>query len=164
MKKKLFYLLASLLTIVIAHPAKAQLDVTAYFNSISPGRHYYSTNTSVTNQAPTGSGWNNLGVVGHLYSPVPFAPGTPGVVPVYQFYRASNNSWYYTNDINRHPAGYVLQATLGVYLTDESTYGPLIPVYEFYNDGDYAYSTGSTTPTGYVYDGVAFYYNGPPIP
>ena len=153
MKKLLIVSLSvTMLFLLKANFSNAQglMPVTEYFNTNSPGRHYYATNTSVTNQAPTGSGWVTDGVIGYLSDWTALQP----TYFIYEFYKSGTNSYYYTNDINRHPVGYVNTAIIGAWIANGFNSAP---VYEYYNDGDYYYSTSPTTPTGYVYDGIAFY-------
>lgn len=152
MKKTLFITLLFFLVGLSSHLKAQTLTVYQYWNS-TLHRHFYTTDFS---ELGTGKdGWGQETVIGHLMdSGSPSPNGTAWGTPIYRFYNTSTAAHYYTMNPNVYPSGFHLESIMG--WTPAPGLTPL-PVYEFYNSGDYYYSTSQTTPSGYTLNGIAYY-------
>ncbi len=151
MKKTLFIALFFCLTGFTQSLQAQQLTIYQYWNS-TIHRHFYTTDP---NELGSGKdGWVQQRVIGGLD-----ATGNPNITTgaysraVYRFYNTATATHYYAIDATA-PSGFHLEGIIG--------YTPhggalLVPIYEFYNSGDYYYSTDPTIPDGYVAKGMVFY-------
>ena len=91
------------------------------------------------------------------------SPGTAGqsVALVYRFYSDSIVDHLYKFGSGVPSSAYVLEGAIGAAFTSSGPYRQ--PIYRYYNPptGDHKYSTSGSTPSGWVYEGVAWY---SPIP
>jgi hypothetical protein len=153
MKKQLLIALLLFSIIGFSNPLKAQsLLVYQYWNS-TLHRHFYTTNS---NELGNGKdGWILEGIKFKLYATGSNpSPGFYFGASVYRFYNSTTYAHYYTMNMNVYPNGFHLESIMGY----TPPGGALIyPVYEFYGSGDYYYSTSSSTPSGYVLNGIAYY-------
>jgi len=140
--KKTFLITLLFLLIGFSNLLKAQdLIVYQYWNS-TIHRHFYTTNHSELGDG--GNGWVTQGIVGRLLS-----TGNASTA-IYRFYNTVTATHYYTMNVNVFPDGFHLENIMG-YRPIPPLYS--YPVYEFYNSGDYYYSTNSAVPNGYTSNG-----------
>jgi hypothetical protein len=157
MKKSLLFILLFCLLGFFNHLKAQNLPVYQYWNS-TLHRHFYTTDHNELGNG--GNGWVQQGQIGSNQGISAFLWSTGGNggtgtcgQPVYRFYNTATSAHYYTMNVNVYPNGFHFEGILGY---EPGCVVHFVSVYEFYNSGDYYYSTDQTPPTGYKLNGVAF--------
>jgi hypothetical protein len=153
MKKKLFIIALFVFPLIITTKsveAQDEVPILQYFNT-TLHRHILTCNPSEI--TPGKNGWvvDNSGNLGRLII------GTISLGdPVYRFDQPSSGAHYCTLHENVYPDGFVLD---GIMAYEEASVEaqPTEPVYEYYNTGDYFYSTSGAGVPGYHLNGISFY-------
>ena len=130
------------------------------YNNGRGGDHFYTSNPggeSLGAYYQTGTNVWKL----FMSASVPGIPYGQSVGIIYRFYADSFVDHLFKFGSNVPSSAYVLEGAVGVAFTNNGPYRQ--PIYRYYNpnDGDHKFSTSSSTPSGWVYEGVAWY---SPIP
>ncbi len=134
----------------LAVNAQTGIPVYSFWNA-KIHRHFYTINPGEVTSA---EGWapDNPSILCYLLtSPV----NSTGNSAIRRYNNPSTGAHYYTLT-NNAPAGFVFESILG-YEPGVPLINTGVPIYEYYNAGDFYYTKNGNGVAGYKLDGLAFY-------